>query len=126
MYYIIILLYLSSQKISPRIIKNKFYLFLITLISVSFLSFENGILNETYKVYTITNSVDKTFDAALDDLMIPRESYVSPEQIQAIKGKNILVISMESLEQGFLNTRYSKFTPNLNALSKEYTYFRFV
>ncbi|MCF4102112.1 sulfatase-like hydrolase/transferase [Gillisia sp. M10.2A] len=49
-------------------------------------------------------------------------SYISPSQIKASPGKNIIVISLESLERGYLENKYSSLTPNLNKLKKEWNY----
>lgn len=49
--------------------------------------------------------------------------YITPENIESSKGKNIIILSLESLEKAFLTEKYSALTPNLNKLKKEWNYF---
>lgn len=49
--------------------------------------------------------------------------YITPDQIECEPGKNIVIISMESLERGFLSEKYSQLTPNLNNLKNSWNYY---
>lgn len=48
--------------------------------------------------------------------------YVTPDEIECLAGKNIIIISMESLERGFLAEKYASITPNLNKLKSQWNY----
>lgn len=58
------------------------------------------------------------FDEVLEENNMA--DYVRPSSIVAKKGKNILIISMESLERGLLSKKYEHLTPNLNRLKKKW------
>ena len=118
-----ILLYYGSKKYSYYLL-NKFKIS-VPIISVAFilLSLPNSVFSEIYKVYEILDTKDVSFNKALSDLGISPEQYVTPDQLSAIKGKNIIVISLESVEQGFLGPNFDGLTPNLNSLSKEWTFY---
>jgi phosphoglycerol transferase len=102
---------------------NKFFIPTI-LVSFILLALPNGMLNEIYKIYEILNAEEKSFNQALIDVGINPKKYVIPENITASKGKNIIVISIESLEQGFLGKNFNNITPNLRKLSTEWTYYK--
>ncbi len=117
------LFYFGSKKIQLLVLNKNILFIPIILISFILLSFPNGVLNEVYGVYEILNAEEKSFKQALTDLGIPPEKYVTPSQLTAKKGKNIIVICIESLEQGFLGSNFDNITPHLNTLSKEWTYY---
>jgi len=117
------LFYFFSKKINNSIIKqNKIFIPTI-LILFLFLSIPHGILNEIYQLYKILNAKQKSFNQALNDVGISPKQYTMPENLIAERGKNIIVISVESLEQGFLGANFDHLTPNLTKLTKEWTYF---
>ncbi len=74
----------------------------VLMVSFALLLIPHGILNETYQLYKILSAKEKGFSQALNDLNIPPDLYITPDQLIAESGKNIIVISIESLEQGFL------------------------
>lgn len=96
---------------------------LVLLGSVAVMSMPSGIFGEIYAIYRILSVDTETFDNALSSLGIDPERYPGPGDIHAVAGKNIVVISMESLERGFLGSGFPGLTPNLSRLSREYTYF---
>lgn len=49
-------------------------------------------------------------------------SYRLPNEIQADKGKNIIVLSLESLELGYLTEKYAHLTPHLNQLREKWNF----
>lgn len=77
-----------------------------------------------YKDVVITafkyiDSVNLSSDEILQK-MGAQDSYINSNDIIATKGKNIVVIYCESLENGFLNEKaFAKETPNLRRLSNE-------
>lgn len=118
-----ILFYLTSKKISDSTLHHNRFFIPAVLTSFILLSLSNGVFNETYKIYEILNAQEKGFNQALTDVGIPPEKYITPDQLIAEKGKNIIVISIESLEQGFLGKDFDNIAPNLSKLSTEWTFF---
>ena len=80
----------------------------------------DGVLRSFFQAYKIIAPADIEFEAALASVGIDPESYVLPNNVEASSGKNIIVISLESLEKGFLS-RFPEWTPNLNRLAKEWS-----
>ena len=115
-------IYIFSMWISMLFTKKTQIIISITLLGI--LSFPQGVINEVYHIYEMLYAKEKRFGQALQNLGIAKEAYISPSQLQAIKGKNIIVISLESVEQGFLtNDSFDNLTPYLTALSKEWTFY---
>ena len=112
--------------LSRRLRKWKKWPFRFTaaaFIGIIMMSFPGGVLKELYDIMEMTTVADANFDAALTALNIPVVEYVRPEKAKAKKGKNIIAISLESFEQGFLREPLTHLTPNLNKLADENTYF---
>ncbi|VAW44166.1 hypothetical protein MNBD_GAMMA02-1854 [hydrothermal vent metagenome] len=83
----------------------------------------NGILPPLWQSLQIAQADSEDLNQALADLGIEPKSYIKPHQVKATAGKNIIVISLESIEYGFLQEPLNQLTPNLTALSKQWTYF---
>lgn len=115
--------YFASKKLRKVLVNKNVVLVFVVLVCISLLSLSNGILNNIYNIYEILDADEKSFNEALSDVGIPPEKYITPNQLVASKGKNIVVISVESLEQGFLGSEFNGITPNLVGLSKEWTYY---
>ncbi len=66
-----------------------------------------------------------SFPRALERIGIDSASYVDADNVAAHPGKNIVVISMESLERGFItgDGLAADLTPNLRRLRREWTFF---
>lgn len=126
---ILILIYVflifSTKKILPILLsiekKIKISYLILTIIKVIFiflftfyLFFENNIFYKLYefkKIQAVDNSLDLNY--------LPPD-FVNKKQIAANPGKNIIYISVESLEKNFLYGEFSKYTFNINKLSKKY------
>lgn len=80
---------------------------------------KNGPLAKLMEIYQITTVNKQTFQLSLKQLSMA--NYVTKSQLKAKKGKNIVVISLESFERGFLDN--PAITPNLKQLSAKYTYY---
>jgi hypothetical protein len=87
------------------------------------MSLEGGIFSNIYNVAKLNLTTEKDFFQALNDLSIKPSDYTLPEDIKATPGKNIIVISLESYEKGFLNDSLAHLTPNLRKMAKEMTFF---
>lgn len=120
---IFFLLYRGSKEAGKlHLNKNRFFIPIVIAI-VFVLSFPGGMLNEVYKLYGILGADKKSFNDALVDIGISPDIYIDPTELRAAKGSNIVVISIESLEQGFLSSNFNNITPNLNRLAKEWTFY---
>lgn len=123
---IVFLLYFGSKYIQKIPIHKNRYFVPIILFSFILLSWPNGVLNEVYSIYKILDAEEKNFKNALIDVGISPDKYITPSQLTAEAGKNIIVISIESLEQGFLGPNFNNIAPNLKNLSKEWTYYDYM
>ena len=94
------------------------------LILIFILWQDNGIIRNFTNIYQMTHAKEKTFKQSLKALNINPKDYILPKDLKAIPGKNIIVISIESLEQGFFSKNFKNLVPNLNKYSKEWTFFK--
>lgn len=117
------LFYKMAKMLSISKFKKNAYLIPVAVISLAILSSPNGIIGEVYKIYAMVTVKKMTFNKALANLNIPPEKYVLEKDLKARPGKNIVVICIESLEQGFLTDKFKRLTPGLINLSKKWTYY---
>jgi len=121
--FFVLLFYVLNKAISA-VSKYDFsrnIIFIPSSIIVSiFLFFPNGVFSQAYQIFQTMNAEEVSFSNALKGLGINPEDYTTPEKLTATQGKNIVVISVESLEQGFLS---ENLTPNLSALSTEWIHY---
>ncbi len=126
LYFVFVLLtlifaYFTANRID-KIFNNKYTSVVIVSVLVAFLFLPAGGFSEKYYLYKVLTSKEETFRDALQSLGIANEQYVSPDEVEAQKGKNIIVISLESLEKGFLkHSAFEKITPNLRRLNEIWT-----
>jgi phosphoglycerol transferase MdoB-like AlkP superfamily enzyme/uncharacterized membrane protein len=92
---------------------------LLAVVAVASISYHNGPISRAYEIYQVTCAPKATFDQALHTLNM--NNYVEKAQINSQKGKNIIVLSLESFEQGFFD--FEDITPNLRQLRQQYTFF---
>lgn len=77
-----------------------------------------------YNLISIANlhfAKNKAFDKAIDELNL--QNSPTKENIKATKGKNIIVLFLESIETAFLTPQFAHLTPNLQRLAGEMNYF---
>lgn len=122
----IILIVKYYEKIKNYILKLKINnsIFLIILLVLNL--FPNSILRSSYvTAKMISNSkVKKNYNEILNNMGVTKNWIVNPEEVQAISGKNIVLIYLESFERGFFNKNYFlNLTPNLDKLKKEWKYY---
>lgn len=115
--------YISKKIAQYPVAHRSKYTIPLMLIFIGVLTLPKGIISELYKVYKISHSEEITFHQSLSRLGIPPKQYVEPENLEATSGKNIIVISMESIERGYLDDIFKELTPNLRKLSKTWTYY---
>ncbi len=85
------------------------------------MSFNGGIVNNAYDTLRLKFAGSATFEDALSSLKIDPNAYVSKSEIKATAGKNIVVLSLESFEKGYLGGRLGHLTPNMTRLANEGT-----
>jgi len=115
--------YLITKQLRKKLILKNHVTATILFILIAIMSSPSGLGSESYKIYEILTVSSESFEDALSNLGISAESYVRPQQVKATKGKNIIVISLESIEQGYISSDFKEITPNLTRLSKELTYY---
>jgi glycerophosphoryl diester phosphodiesterase len=95
--------------------------FLLIFTSLIVLNFNKGIIPTSSELFKILNSEEKEFKEALN--AIGMNNYITPDNLKVNRGKNIIIISLESLEKGYLSDKMSHLTPNLRALKKSWNYY---
>jgi glycerophosphoryl diester phosphodiesterase len=108
------------KKLSSLLQKRYFYIIAVAL-SAYFMNTKRGILNTSFELISMLHVTEKSFDKTLEELGM--EEYTYPKDLKAIKGKNIIILSLESLEKAYLETPYTHLTPNLNKLKDRWNYF---
>lgn len=92
---------------------------MILVIMLFSLNYPYGPFDKLFELYRVTSAPKLEFSQALAQLNM--NDYPRKEQLQATKGKNIIVISLESFETGFLG--FDQLTPNLNHLKQKYSFY---
>ncbi len=128
-FIVLFFIYYTSPKIFKNLTLNKlnsFQIKVVSLISLNLLFISLGskgyVIHDTKTLLPLlktNNSND--FKSTLAKYGM--SDYVSPNELKASSsGKNIIIISMESLEKGYLNGEFKSVTPNLNKLKNQWTY----
>lgn len=111
------------QRLSQLSFNRKKVVFPIIVISFYLLCLPAGIFRQFYVIYQMANAEKISFKQALNNMGVSADEYVTPEKIKATKGKNIIVISIESLEKGFLTEAFKGLTPSLSRLAKDWNFY---
>lgn len=82
-----------------------------------------GLIKPIWESIQLRNAQAESINQALQQLDIDPAQYPYPDNIQASAGQNIIVISLESIEQGFLQSPFENLTPHLQSLTKQWTFF---
>lgn len=85
------------------------------------MSLDAGMISNAFRLIRISTAGDIGFAAALDALKL--RGYVHSGQIEATAGKNIIIISIESLEKGYLHPSNRALTPNLQKLAESWRFY---
>jgi glycerophosphoryl diester phosphodiesterase len=93
----------------------------ILFIGLMLMSFSGGILNNAFSTLQLKFAGDASFTDALSSLQIDKQAYIGKKDITAIKGKNIIVLSLESLEKGYLGDKLKHLSPKMGKLARENT-----
>ncbi|WP_392558494.1 LTA synthase family protein [Orbus mooreae] len=117
-FFILIFLLLKFATLCQK--KISVIIRLIVLVAAIFsLNYQNGPISKLTEIYHIVTAPKLSFPEALSEMNL--SDYPLKDQIETTKGKNIIVISLESFEQGFLDL--PSITPNLNRLRQKYTFY---
>lgn len=104
--------------------KAKYYLTfgsILLVLSTYALLLEKGIFFEMRAIYNILSARSEKFETSLSKLNIT--NYKSPNEIEAIPGKNIIILSLESVEKEFFNERLIHLLPKMDSLRKENNFY---
>ena len=107
------------------IIRSRKKTFLIQTIALLGLSsiviLEGNFIKDTLSLKSIFTVNDS---ANFEDILLKynMSTYIPSDKIESSAGQNIIVISMESLERGFLHKKHAALTPNLNELKTKWNY----
>ena len=97
----------------------------ITLIIISLffwvITTKGNFISDTKSLYSTMYPEKSDFEYILKKNGM--SDYISPQNIECEKGKNIIVISLESYEKAFLGEKFSSLTPNLQKLKNDWNYF---
>lgn len=117
------LIYFCSRKWRMyKILNGRVNYYIIPFCLILF-SLDGGVINNIYRIVRLNLTAEKAFFSALKDLGINPIEYTLPENVQAVSGKNIIVISIESYEKGFLSDHLAHLSPNLRKMAKEMTFY---
>ncbi len=115
--FIAISIYHSSKLIRLR---KRFVMVILPALLLVITIPKHSISRELLTLATDLSSYDIGFDQSLENMQF--DNYIMPDNIHAKPGKNIVIISMESLEMGYLR-KYPQLTPNLNRLADSWTFY---
>lgn len=120
---------LMSYTIKKKLIdaKRRKKAFIIVGILTCLISYSIGFSKSSFIEDTQTLSsiiYSKKPDSNFNDILEKHSitNYTLPHELEAKKGKNIIIISLESFEKGFLDHKFRSTTPNLQRLKKEWSY----
>lgn len=95
---------------------------LLVLVILMFLP--RGAGANIYEIARIKFAKVGSFPTALEQLGIDPKKYTFHEEIEAEPGKNIIVLSLESLERGYLESPFEELMPNSQEIAKNHTYLK--
>lgn len=117
----VLVYWLSKKIINLKLYKNKYHKYSAIIAFFIVLNINGGIINSLADTIKIITVKDKSFELSLEDLNMI--DYIGPEEIVAEKGKNIIIISLESFEKGYFSEKFKNLTPNLRTLIERWNYY---
>ena len=118
----IFLIWLSRKILEKSWWQKKLYLYAFIGGTITIMCLRGGIIGNIAEIIRIVYiSDDASFEIALNNLEM--HSYVHSSEVKAEKGKNIIVISLESFEKGYLSDAMAHLTPNLRSLKEGWNYY---
>ncbi|WP_452220073.1 sulfatase-like hydrolase/transferase [Lacinutrix salivirga] len=87
----------------------------VLLLALFVMSSKHGVIQKSYQLASSLKVDNKPFKEQLKTLGMA--DYVLPEHIEVSgTGKNVIIISLESFEKGYLSDKYAELTPYLRSL----------
>ncbi|NQY05457.1 MAG: sulfatase-like hydrolase/transferase [Flavobacteriaceae bacterium] len=120
---------------APVLLKKKFRWFRLPLkkwirpvviwVSLLFVFIKSDFPFDTQTLFSIGSNAEVNNTQELKTLLRENglDQYTLPKEIIATKGKNIIVISLESIESGFLTNQHADLTPQLRKLKEKWTHY---
>lgn len=108
-----------DRKLNFRKLRIGFLLIILLLFSI-IISFGNFV-SDSKSLISIFQTNEIPFKDVLEKNGMG--DYITPENIESKKGKNIIVLSLESLEKAYLDKTFSELTPNLQKLKNNWNYY---
>lgn len=100
---------------------NIFISFSLAISSAWAMTLPNGIISKSYELTQYFKPQNADLETSLKTLGF--DTYTSPEEIIASgKKKNIIILSLESLERGYFSPKYEHLTPHLSSIKDDWTY----
>ena len=119
---IFVINWLGKHAYKRKIIQKR-YAATAIILSLVVLGLKGNALGNIFEIISLINTSDRSFYQALKSLGIPPNQYVVPGDVKAAKGKNTIVIFLESIEKDYLSDTFAHITPNLRKYSETMTYF---
>lgn len=95
----------------------KYFKIAAILLAVYVMCLNNGVLQKSYALFKTLKVENKSFKEQLNALNM--NNYVFPKNLEVSSaGKNIIVISLESYEKGYLSEKHAALTPFLRSLKE--------
>lgn len=113
--------YMAINKGDAMKLASKKTLLALVFLTVAGMSIKGGVLRNLWDISEVHLAEEKLFEDALTDIGF--EEIVAKNLIRGKKGKNIILIAMESVEAGFLQDEFNKVTPNMRRMKEEMGYF---
>lgn len=119
------LFYLSRKFLYDKV-KKKWVIKLLILPIVITLFIPGGAFYNIYEIIAIKHSPKYSFEESLEKLGIQLNEYPIGSKIEAEPGKNIIVLTLESVESGFISDDFKEQMPNLCKLRNTEIYFNMI
>ena len=108
-----------NKEINSQIIKLTILIMVVLFLGT--ITTTGSFISDTKSLFSIVH----TNSAAFEDILAKNgmSDYISPEKIKCKKGKNLIIISLESIERAFMGAEFANLTPNLQKLKKNWSYY---
>ncbi|MEM6803454.1 MAG: sulfatase-like hydrolase/transferase, partial [Bacteroidota bacterium] len=101
---------------------SKTYVLGLIVICFVLLSIKGGMLSSLFEVVELKSTQSQSFQQSLEKLGISAQDYLEQDKIEAQAGKNVIILSLESMERSLLHDNLAQLSPELRKLSKQYTF----
>ena len=112
--------YYSHLKLKSFFKINKTIILITIALFFGVIITKGNFISDTKSLFSTLYPINGDFEYILKKNGM--SDYISPEEIECEKGKNLIVISLESLEKAFLGNKFSSLTPNLQKLKNNWNY----